>query len=319
MAAVVLALMSQAKDTSATPHDRPGTRKAENVTPGTAERQGDGSGLPRALEFELRAGAFPESGHPDAAVHVPPGFDGTRRPGVVLYFHGWNGCVATVLGDDDTPCTEGGEVRRASSLAAQVDDARVNALLVAVELRVDQATGDPGQLAFPGDARELLRELFEEHLARPLGYTIDVDTLDRVVMISHSGGYQAIASTLRYGGLATIAEVDLLDSLYGADDVFADWVRDAATDFDAPKRFVNLYTSLGGTFDRSRNLADVARGAAGAYLRRVSDDDGDTDLSSEALARPVVFKRVPREHSELPRAYIRPLLNAAGFARIDRP
>ena len=49
--------------------------------------------LAQSLLYELRSGAFPGSGRPDVAVHVPPGFDATRRPGVVVYFRGWNGCV----------------------------------------------------------------------------------------------------------------------------------------------------------------------------------------------------------------------------------
>ena len=282
--------------------------------------EGERSPLPQVLTYELRAGAFPGSGHPDVAVHVPPGFDATRRPGVVLYFHGWNGCVTAALGDDDEPCSEGGDPRRASSLATQVDDARANALLVAVELRVDAPSGEPGQLAMPGDLRALLGELFAEHLAEPLGCTLHVDELDRVVVIAHSGGYQAAASAVRFGDVTQISELDLLDGFYGADDVFHEWVDDALGDAALEKgredrpRFVDLYTASGGTADRSRALAVHARGAAGAYRDLVCDDDGDAELSEEDLARPVVFKRVPREHPELPRAYVRSLVEAAGFA-----
>src|SRR5579872_4536750 len=82
--------------------------------------------LPPVLLYELRAGAFPGSGRPDVAVHVPPGFDATRRPGVVVYFHGWNGCIEASLGDEDLPCSEGGDVRRAGHLAARLDEAHVN-------------------------------------------------------------------------------------------------------------------------------------------------------------------------------------------------
>jgi hypothetical protein len=281
--------------------------------------EGDRPPLPDTLLFELRSGAFPGSGHPDAAVHVPPGFDATRRPGVVVYFHGWNGCVGAALADEDTPCTPDGEARTASGLSAQFDEARVNALLVAVELRVDLPTGEPGQLAMPGDLRELLRELFTEHLAEPLGCALDVDMLDRVVLVAHSGGYQAAASALRYGDLPQITEVDLLDALYGADDVFADWVKQAAEDFDRGLRFVDLYTTGGGTLGRTRALASLARRYAGDLEDVVADDDQEGDLSRETLLRPLVFKRVPLQHSQLPRAYFASLLRSAGFAEIRKP
>jgi pimeloyl-ACP methyl ester carboxylesterase len=300
--------------------DTPSVAAARGATsalqPPRTACEGNRGPLPNVLAFALRAGAFPGSGNPDVAVHVPRGFDATRRPGLVLYFHGWNGCVATALGEEDAPCIEGGDVRPASRLAAQIDEARVNALLVAVELSIDQTTGDPGQLAMPGDLRDLLRELFSEHLAETLGCTLDTEQLDRVVVVAHSGGYQAAADALRYGQVLQIGELDLLDALYGADDVFSEWARDAAATLDVPRRFVDLYTTGGGTLDRSRALAAIARGAAGAYADRVYDDDRNAELAEGNLARPVVFKRVKQGHSELPEAYLGVLLRAAGFAPV---
>jgi hypothetical protein len=265
------------------------------------------------MVFELSAGAFPGSGHPDAAVHVPPGFDATRRPGVILYFHGWNGCVTTSLADEDAPCTDDGDVRVASSIAAQVDEARVNALVVAVELRVDQPSGEPGRLAMPDGLRDLLEELFTAHLAEPLGCALDVDGLDRVVVVAHSGGYQAAASVLRYGGVDSITEVDLLDALYGADDIFTEWLDSASLGDDPRLRFVDLYTSGGGTAARSRAFA--ARAHKSTDLVR-DDDTSLEELTDHDLAQPIVFKRVPLEHSELPRAYVGQLARAAGFAQL---
>jgi hypothetical protein len=277
--------------------------------------EGNRPPLPATLAFELSAGAFPGSGHPDAAVHVPPGFDATRRPGVIVYFHGWNGCVMTSLGDEDAPCTDDGDARTASGIAEQMDEARVNALLVAVELRVDLPSGEPGQLAMPGGLRDLLRELFTDHLAEPLGCVLDVDGLDRVVVMAHSGGYQAAASVLRYGGVAPVTEVDLLDALYGADDIFAEWLDSASLGDDPQLRFVDLYTSGGGTAARSRAFAARARNRAFEDLIR-DDDKSGAELTDDDLARPIVFKRVPLEHSELPSAYVGQLARAAGFAQL---
>jgi len=271
--------------------------------------------LPQSLFYELRAGAFPGSGRPDVAVHVPDGFDATRRPGVVVYFHGWDGCVQAALGDDDVPCSDGGEVRPASHLAAQLDAARVNAILVAVELRGDMPTGEMGQLATLGGLRALLKELFEEHLAPALGEpcSLEVDALDRVVVIAHSGGYRAAATVIAMGDVPSLREVALLDALYGADEVFARWVVDGR--FDASRRFVDLYTCCAGTLERSRVLAALALEAS---PRSSLDDDGDADLGTAELARPFVFKRVPLPHGELPAAYVRPLLETAGFAPLSR-
>jgi hypothetical protein len=253
---------------------------------------------------------------------VPRGFDGTRRPGIVLYFHGWQGCVAAALESEDGPCTDAGPPRQAAGLASQVDAAGVNAIVVAVEMRIDMATGEPGRLAMPGGLRELLRELFVEHLAEPLGCTLEIDALDRVVVVAHSGGYQAAASALSLGDVPRITEVDLLDALYGADEVFFRWMTSEIERFDARAsdglRLVNLYTCCGGTADASRAMALAAHSAlARAGLARdLYDDDSDQDLEAASLAHPVVIKEVPRPHTDLPRTYMRELMQAAGFAHI---
>ena len=287
--------------------------------------EGARDALPDALFYELRAGAFPGSAYPDVAVHVPPGFDATRRPGVVIYFHGWEGCVAAALSRDDTTCSDAGAARPGSDLASQIDAASVNALLVAIELRRDMPTGEPGNLAMPGGLRDLLRELFSEHLAAPLGCALEVDGLDRVVLVAHSGGYQAAASALAMGDVARITEVVLLDALYGADDVFSRWIRSQTPRFDPrvndPLRFVDLYTCCGAAVERSRALAQSLRDslALAGLASSVAVDDAEGPVEARALAHAhaIVFKRVPGPHSDLPRAYFRQLVQEAGFAPLQ--
>jgi pimeloyl-ACP methyl ester carboxylesterase len=245
--------------------------------------------------LELRSRAFVDAEGPAVAVHVPPGFDAGGGPGVILYFHGWNGCVRVALGDDDEPCVEGGPDRKASSLAAQLDQAGVNAMLVAIELRPDVESGDPGKLAEPGRVRAMMQELFVEHLALPFGRTLDVDALGPTIVVAHSGGYQAAAATLARGGVR-VDDVVLLDALYGADDVFGSAVR-------AGVQLLDLYTCCGGTDGHSRALA-----AALVPTHRDGDvmvDDGDSDLDPTTLTHTVFFKRVPAAHALLPQLYAR--------------
>jgi hypothetical protein len=280
------------------------------------ERAPSSTTLPRVLYYELRAGAFPGSARPDVAVHVPPGFDPRRRPGVVVYFHGWRGCVASALAHEDAPCAEGGPPRAASDLATSVDAAGVNALLVAIELRADMPTGEPGRLAMPGGLRDLLRELLGTSLVPALGCALDIDGLDRIVLVAHSGGYQAAASALALGDVPRITEVDLLDALYGADAIFFRWFESEIARFDPltsdSLRFVDLYTCCGGTADRSRALARrMGDALSGAGLSRALSD-------SSVAGSAVVFKEVTRAHEELPGAYLRELVAAAGFAPIAR-
>jgi hypothetical protein len=254
---------------------------------------------PRAQTWllDLRSRAFADADAPAVAVHVPPGFDAGRGAGVILYFHGWNGCVRVALGDDDAPCVEGGPARTASSLAAQLDESRANAMLVGIELRPDVASGDPGRLSEPGRVRALLQELFVEHLALPLGRTLDVDGLGPTIVVAHSGGYQAAAATLTLGGVR-IDDVVLLDALYGADEVYGSAVRGGV-------RLLDLYTCCGGTDGHSRALAAALARALGGSDGNVVIDDGDADLDPTTLTHTVFFKRVPAAHALLPRLYAR--------------
>jgi len=293
--------------------------------PGNSRSACEGARAPlsETLSYTLRWGAFPGSGRADVAVHVPPGFDATRRPGLVLYFHGWQSCVEAALSTTDVPCADEGSPRPGGGLIAQVDASRVNAILVAVEVRPDAPTGEPGQMAMPGGAHGLLRELFSEKLAAPLGCTLDPDGLDRIVVVAHSGGYQAAAGVVEGGDLPRITEVDLLDALYGGQNIFARWIAEDAMRFDArimsPLRFVDLYTCCGGTLGSSRSMVGRVSDILGpvGLVRSVRDDDGDSELDGEDLTAPVVFKRVRRAHADLPKAYLRALLEAAGFAQIS--
>jgi len=279
--------------------------------------------LPDMLAYNLQSGAFPGSRHPDVAVHVPAGFDATRRPGLIVYFHGWQGCVAASLASGDVPCADGGPPAPASNLIAAVDAAGVNALLVAVELRVNMPTGEPGQLSMASGLHDLLRELLSEKLAGALGCPLPVDRLDPVVIVAHSGGYQAAASVLSRGDVPQIREVVLLDALYGSEEAFRRFVVDDIDGFDPRRsgglRFVDLYTCCGGTLDASRSLSRLFEGslARAGLGRALFVDDGDREPDAAVLAHRVVFKRVPRAHGELPRAYARSLLEAAGFEPIS--
>jgi hypothetical protein len=298
-------------------------RATTSASRGASACEGARDALPDVLFYGLRTGAFPGLLHPDVAVHVPTGFDATRRPGLVLYFHGWQGCVGAAMASEDAPCSEDGGPRSSSNLARQIDESRINALLAAVEIRVDMATGEPGRLAMPGGLRDLLRELFDEHLAEPLGCKLQVDALDRVVVVAHSGGYQAAAGALALGDVPRITEVDLVDALYGADDIFLRWMKSEIARYD-PRvhdglRFVDLYTCCAGTAEGSVELARGAREslAAEGLAGVLYEDDGNQDLDPTALTHAVVFKRVPGPHSDLPRRYLRGLVEAAGFAHIE--
>ncbi|MFI5303117.1 MAG: hypothetical protein ACHREM_33925, partial [Polyangiales bacterium] len=229
--------------------------------------------------FELDAAPFPGTGHPDVAVHVPPGFRPDSNVGCIVYFHGFDNCVTNVVGNVDSPCPPDTTVRAATHLSDQLDAAKVNAFLVAVEIDYDQATGNPGALANKGQLAALMHELLTEHLAAIFGRTVDVAALSRVVIGSHSGGYEAAAMSISVGGLTSITEVDLYDSLYGYLTTYDDWVTTHLARFDATRadrlRFATEYTAGGGTAVNARAMAASAEtwvGDAGLEASLLFDD-----------------------------------------------
>ncbi len=273
----------------------------------------------RVYFYQMPTAAFPAQTGPSVAVHVPPGFDPTPPLAVQVYFHGWSNCVANVVGPTNTPCTPGGTARRASDLITQFDAARVNALLVVPELRVDAMTGDPGAFARTGAFRAFLQELLAVRLAPVLG-PHDLTDVGRLHVMAHSGGYLATAAVVRAGGITALREVVLLDALYGETTTFDGWVRGNVARFTPPAttgfRFVDVYTASGGTMANARAMA----GRAATWLRTAGltasllDDDTVTMLAPDDYAHPVIFKRSALSHDDTTRYYPRRLFAASGFA-----
>jgi hypothetical protein len=198
--------------------------------------------------------------------------------------------------------------------------ARVNAILVAVELEVDQATGNPGQLATQGNFRALLHELLVEHLDAVLGCPLDVDGLDRVVVSSHSGGYAAAAASSRTARWLRCARSISSIRSTGTSLSSISWVQGNVARFDPLRadalRWADIYTESGGTATNSRAMAASAQtwfGDAGLSGSVLFNDTLDT-LDAGAYGRPVLFKLSGVTVDELPQQYFEKLANASGFA-----
>ncbi len=278
--------------------------------------------LDPVLPFQLTHAAYPGSGHPDVAVHVPPGFDPCNRPSLVLFFHGFENCVVNAVGSTDSVCTPGSPARVALHLAEQLDGAGVNAILVAPELTFDADTGNPGNLANPGEVRAMLSELLVDKLSPLLGVSLDVPDLDRIVVASHSGGYWATARTLAVGGI-NVDEVELFDSLYGQYSTYTDWTTSDVSLFDPSKlparRFSMIWTSGGGTYTLSEQLeTNVASALSSAGLDSLlffQEATAPTPTDAE-LAHPFVFKHSGLSHYGVPLYYFERVLAASDIASI---
>lgn len=272
-----------------------------------------------ARTFELAHGAYPNSGHPDVAVHVPVGFDPCRPQGAVVFFHGFRNCVTNVIGNEPTVCTPGQPARSALQLADQLDATDANAVLIAVELKHDQATGAPGALANASGLYDLLDELYSEHLSAWLERDVAVVDLERVVLASHSGGYIALARALDRGALPNVSGVLLFDSLYGELATYEEYTLGQLERFDVatpdPLRFAMAYTSGGGTADESRSLGAEIEAALAREDRpeALLFDESTATLDNAAFEVPILVKHSGLSHDGVVPYYFGRFVATSGF------
>ena len=269
------------------------------------------------LLYGLRSAATDDWEHPAALVYAPPQLD----PGelaVIVYLHGLGNHIENVV--REAPLSADQPV---ADLLGQLDRAGCSALLVVPELRYDGRTPDPGRFANSGALRLLLAEVLEK-LPPPLS-GLRVEDVRRLLLISHSGGYQAAAALAQRGGVR-VDELYLLDSLYGQEAAFSAILDATLAELAAAadrgprqwavRRLINLYTRAGGTAELSR--AQARRASAEAERLQLAPGLVQT---AEALLAPaelpdgaaVLIQQVAVGHSELPLQFFGPLVQKSGL------
>jgi hypothetical protein len=182
-------------------------------------------------------------------LHIPQQFD-VNRPGVmIVFFHG-NG--ATLARD----------VRDRQQVPAQIDEAGINAVLVAPQFAVDAADSSAGRFWEPGAFDRFVGEASDQ-LARLYGDRFAARSFAKmpIVMVAYSGGYVPTLSSL---GKARLRGVVLLDALYSGLDKFASWITQNRSAF-----FVSAYTHY--TRGHNADLERILSERAVAYSTELSD------------------------------------------------
>lgn len=264
--------------------------------------------------FHMASGAFDEAaGIPNVAVVVPPSFNPSSPLQIAVYFRGFSNCVENVIRDADGKCIGGNATHHSSHLAAQFVASGINGILVVPELRREQATGDAGRFNRAGAFETFLTELLSVHLAPHLGAKSLAD-IGRVSIMSHSGGYTAVAAVLRGAGGPTgtlaskIVEVALLDSLYGDSATFSSWVgsNPATLRPQANRRFLCVYTAAGGTANNATALAASLRSRLGGSPVVCIDDTAAEPTPVALNSCGVLVTRSGLSHTDVSRRW--PLL-----------
>ncbi|MGH8124167.1 MAG: hypothetical protein ACREPT_15530 [Rudaea sp.] len=146
-------------------------------------------------------------------LYFPKGFDIRKRALIVVFFHG-NG--ATLARD----------VLERQQVAAQLDAAHINAVLVAPQFAIDAADSSAGRFWQRGQFAKFINEAASK-LAAQYGDRRVARAFrpSRVVLVAYSGGYLPAAWSLAIGKADShVQGVVLFDAMYGQIDKFVSWL-----------------------------------------------------------------------------------------------
>jgi hypothetical protein len=263
---------------------------------------------PATYPLMLTHGAFPPTGsHPNALVYVPANFDPTPPIDVVVWLHGFYNCIENVVLDVGQPCTSGGSADDAYSLVSQLETSNKNVLLLVPELAFDQASSNPGTLSTQGAFAQLLDETMTD--LRPALGQVNLASVGKVIVASHSGGYAAAAGIVGSGGVP-VQEVWLFDSLYAYSSTFEAWIYDDVSGIEAvQRRFGTVYTFTGGTNTNSQDMADSV--ATQLPASAIHDDRTTSTWTLPEFHYGALFKQSALAHNDVPRYYFTKFLQTS--------
>ncbi len=208
---------------------------------------------PLTATVRVKAALFSE--HPRVAFHAPGSLKHLETTPVVVFFHGWYGCLRVLLGSDHAPCQPGKPTRISLDLVGQFDAAGVDALLVVPQLAFDEASSVPHGLARPGRFGSMLGRDPGPARSWLVAYLPDSRALGRVILVGHSGAYLPLGRALGVGGV-DVSEVWMMDAFYLDVPELLPWFQQHEGEFwpGRRRRMVFLYTEDQKTGPRTGKL-----------------------------------------------------------------
>jgi len=253
----------------------------------------------------LKSAAFRTPGAPSVIVHAPPGWNPRAPLHLVVFLHGYDGCVNVLMAEGASRCKPGAPEREGWNLGAQHDAAATNTLFVVPQLAFAQRNGNPGAFGKAGGFRAFLEELLRDGLGKQLGGSRRFKDIASLTLIAHSGAYQAALAIAEQGGVrAQLKAIVLLDALYGETDRYAELIEHWRG-----LRFVSLYLERGTPRTESQRLYQrLARSLGESNVVRAER----AGLVRAVATHPIVFALGRPPHRLLPQQHLTELLRAFG-------
>jgi hypothetical protein len=255
---------------------------------------------------ELKTAAFRTPGAPSVIVHAPAGFDPRAPLHLVVFLHGYNGCVNVLMAKGPSRCKAGAPERDGWDLGRYHDAAGTNTLFVVPQLALAQRNGAPGAFGRPSGFRAFLEELLRTTLAGRLGGPRAIRNVASLTLVAHSAGYQTALAIAERGGVrAQLKAIVLLDALYAETDRYARLVEQLA-----PKglRFVSLHLERGTPRTENQRLVRRLKRTLGSVVTEADK----ADLARAVASKPVVIGQGTPPHRLLPEHHLTELLQALG-------
>ena len=271
--------------------------------------------LPNTYELTFPAQPFPaQVAHPGALVHIPPGFDASKPLDLVVYSRGMNSCVTAVASNKPTACVPGGRTHHGSRIVEIFDAAKVNALLIFPEFKVEASTTDPGQLKNVGGTMAFLNGVLSSlPIKQALNGVYTVETKVRSVFLAaHSAGWNATAEMISARNVP-VRGVALFDSMYGGTQTYKAFALKVCRGEIPNGRFSTLYIG-GAPATNSTTLCANIRTQVPAESIKVGSSR--VELTAEDFKNPAFFKLIRTEHHLVPEKSFRYVLEGGGFDRI---
>jgi len=235
----------------------------------------------------------PVEGAPQVIVQRPS--EPSERVDVVLYLHGYEGCIEVLASREPRPCRAGMLPLAGWDLLGAHRESETTTWFVLVQLAFMERSGRPGTFMREGQAARFI----EEVLARVAQERREArSTLRSLTLAAHSAAFETTIAVLRYGGLgARLTGVLLLDAMYSGGPVFLRWARDGATN-----TLVALATPGGTTAARAQALRPSAERARSRVIF------GDGRRIADITPGSIALLTVRGPHRDVPRPYLPELL-----------